>query len=94
MQCRTIRTHYENTISLNRDQIIEWSKDRLPMVVRDIETGKTLGILTWSWFVQHHKDTMKLHKNEKVYLIRISTFMKVPPMKPRVILRKAAVTNT
>lgn len=90
MRCRVIRTHYEDTISLNRDQIAEWEKDQLPMVVKCITTDKTLGILTWSWFANYLKRTYKKHKSGKAYLIRVSTFMKVEPMKPRVILRKAA----
>lgn len=91
MQCRTIRTNYDHTISLNNEQITEWSKDKLPMVVVSMETGLTIGILTWEWFSKNSGWRKKVHNNGKKFRITVSTFLVAKQTKPKThILRKKA----
>lgn len=90
MQCRTIKTHYDSTVSFNHKTLTEWAKDKLPMVVIDIATKKTLGILTWDWFTANHGESFKKHDGRKKFRIQVSTFLAVKPMPQRThILRKA-----
>lgn len=82
---REIRTHYDGTISLNDKQVVDWTMDKLPMIVKDME-GKTLGLITWDQFIKHRK----IKSCKTGYLINVCDFIVLPKMKPRVILRKAA----
>lgn len=86
MECRVIKTHYDHTISMNYKTITEWSKDKLPMVVKNMD-GVTIGILTWEWFDKNHGKSYKKHP-DKMFRIQVSTFLPVRQRRTDVILRK------